>query len=132
MLSVLLCLRQSDHGPVSIEYTTKVPHNAHKARNHADPGTKHELDFEIADTKAWPPIAYIVRWPDERVHQVHHVGQDDVEDESGGGKVAITDVPDKRRQIDDDGNQCEHWESNGGRRERKPGSRGFIHVGGSR
>ena len=112
-LSFPLCLRQADHRPLGVEHSGQVTHDAEETGNHTNPDSEHELDLQVTDSKAWPPIADIVGGPDEGVDQVHEIGEHNVEDESGGGEIAVADVPDEGWKIDDQGDQGERWECNG-------------------
>ena len=104
-------------------------HDAHEAGYHADPYTKHELDFEITNTEARPPVANVVGRPDEGVDHVHQISEEDVEDQSERSKIAVADVPDERRKVDDDCDEREGRECNGGGAEGKFGRCWVVHGG---
>lgn len=68
--------------PIGIERCRQTPHYAQQAADLGDEFGHHELNLDIAEDEARPPISEIVSRPDEGIDEIHEIIEHDPEDKT--------------------------------------------------
>ena len=104
-LSHALCFAWTETGPSSIQDRGQALHDTDETTRHTKSDGILKLDLNVAEAVALPPVEDIVCRPEKSVDEIEEIRNEDPEDERCSGDVAVPNVPDDRRSIDNERNQ---------------------------
>ena len=103
-----------DGGLAGVEGAGERAGDAEDGAHDREGGGEVELDFDVAEDGAGEPGGDVVVGPEEGVDEVHEIRDEDPEDEAAGGEVAVLDMPDEGREVEEYGEERKERNGDGG------------------
>ena len=104
--------------PLDIQDSSQASHDAGNSARNSDGRGNHQADFDVAEPRAMPPIGRVVPRPDDGIRDVDQLEDEEPSDHARGAEVAVADVPDQRRDVEQERTGRQNREHDGDRWQR--------------